>query len=216
MDFEQAVRGRRSVRAYRDESVPAELLREVIEEARWAPSWANAQDWNVIVVTGQTLHRLKSGVSAQAKMHVPTRPDIAMPGEWPLRLQERMAVRGAAPAVAGQQPPQPPEGRTVWEAWGAPALLLLAVDTCLSAEYACFDAGLLAESLCLTAFDKGLGTCIEAMIVRYPLVLHQLLPGTAGLHFVAGIALGYVDEASPANSADRARVDIDEFVTWVE
>jgi len=46
----EAIRTRRSVRKYAPDPVPDELLRQVLEAARWAPSWANTQCWEVVVV----------------------------------------------------------------------------------------------------------------------------------------------------------------------
>jgi len=46
----EAIRTRHSVRKYAPDPVPDELLRQVLEAARWAPSWANTQCWEVVVV----------------------------------------------------------------------------------------------------------------------------------------------------------------------
>ena len=50
MDFLDIVAGRRSVRKYLDKEVPEELLEQVLEAVRWAPSGGNTQPWEVIVV----------------------------------------------------------------------------------------------------------------------------------------------------------------------
>jgi nitroreductase len=50
MDLMEAIKGRRSVRKYKSDPVPEEALRMVMEAVRWAPSWANTQCWEVIVV----------------------------------------------------------------------------------------------------------------------------------------------------------------------
>ena len=49
-DFMEIIRGRRSVRKYEDRDVPAEAVETVLEAVRWAPSWANTQCWEVVVV----------------------------------------------------------------------------------------------------------------------------------------------------------------------
>ncbi len=49
-DFMNVVRGRRSVRKYEAREVPAEALATVLESVRWAPSWANTQCWEIVVV----------------------------------------------------------------------------------------------------------------------------------------------------------------------
>jgi nitroreductase len=53
MDNMEAIKGRRSVRAYKADPVPEEKLRKVLEAVQWAPSWANTQCWEIIVVREQ-------------------------------------------------------------------------------------------------------------------------------------------------------------------
>jgi nitroreductase len=50
MDLMDAIKGRRSVRKYRLDPVPEEVLHTLLEAVRWTPSWANTQCWEVIVV----------------------------------------------------------------------------------------------------------------------------------------------------------------------
>jgi nitroreductase len=51
MDVIEAVMSRRSIRKYKSTPVPEEDLNAVLEAGRWAPSWANTQCWEIIVVT---------------------------------------------------------------------------------------------------------------------------------------------------------------------
>jgi len=50
MELMEAIKGRRSIRKYKSDPVPEEVLRTLMEAVRWAPSWANTQCWEVIVV----------------------------------------------------------------------------------------------------------------------------------------------------------------------
>jgi nitroreductase len=50
MDVMEAIRARRSVRAYRDRPVEEEKLNCVLEAGRLAPSAKNLQDWKFIIV----------------------------------------------------------------------------------------------------------------------------------------------------------------------
>ena len=51
---------RRSVRAYKPDDVPEELLQTVLEAGRLAPSACNKQPWRFIVVRSETNQRTKS------------------------------------------------------------------------------------------------------------------------------------------------------------
>lgn len=46
----EAIRTRRSIRKYEDAPVPDALLDQVLEAVKWAPSWANTQCWDLVVV----------------------------------------------------------------------------------------------------------------------------------------------------------------------
>jgi len=50
MDLFEALTTRRSVRKYGPDPIPDEQLERVLETARLAPSWANTQCWEIIVV----------------------------------------------------------------------------------------------------------------------------------------------------------------------
>ena len=49
-DVMQAIRERRSIRQYQAKALPDEALSDVLDAVRWAPSWANTQCWEVVVV----------------------------------------------------------------------------------------------------------------------------------------------------------------------
>jgi len=50
VELMEAIKGRRSIRKYKPDPVSDDTLRKVLEGMRWAPSWANTQCWEVIVV----------------------------------------------------------------------------------------------------------------------------------------------------------------------
>lgn len=57
MDVKAAIQARRSIRKYEDKPIPKELLDDLLESARLAPSANNAQKWSIIVVTDKELLR---------------------------------------------------------------------------------------------------------------------------------------------------------------
>jgi F420 biosynthesis protein FbiB-like protein len=50
-DLDTLMRNRRSVRQYQDTSVPRELIMQMLEAARWAPSPHGRQPWRFVVLT---------------------------------------------------------------------------------------------------------------------------------------------------------------------
>ena len=50
MEVFEAIKGRRSIRNYKDDPVPKELIEKILEAGRWAPSGSNIQPWEFIVI----------------------------------------------------------------------------------------------------------------------------------------------------------------------
>jgi len=63
MDVFEAIKGRRSVRRYKPDAVPKELVEEILDAARWAPSGGNIQPWKFIVINNKKILELIRKVS---------------------------------------------------------------------------------------------------------------------------------------------------------
>ncbi len=61
MEYEEVVRGRRSIRGYKPDPVPQKVIEEVIALATRCPSSMNTQPWHFYVVTGEPLARIRQG-----------------------------------------------------------------------------------------------------------------------------------------------------------
>ncbi len=220
MEFEDVIRGRRSIRAYSAAEVPPDLLQEILDDARWAPSWRNTQAWSVWVLTGGALERFKEDYKTAAAADEPAAPDLGVTTEWPAacsaRTADLMRERTAALDAAGE--PSDPDASLARMAdlFDAPCLLVFGFDDCLSEGYASFDTGALVQSVCLAAYDRGLGTCVVATVVRYPDLLRRTLPDAADTRFVVAVTLGYPAAGATINSFERSRAPLEEIVCWVE
>lgn len=64
MDFFEVIRERRSIRKYKDTPVSADVLEQILDAARLAPSWHNNQCWKFIIVSsGAGKERILPAVS---------------------------------------------------------------------------------------------------------------------------------------------------------
>lgn len=209
-EVERAIRERRSIRRFGEDPVPERVIRELLDTARWAPSWANTQSWRIFVVRGRALEAIAAELDARNAAAVERRFDLPPQGpDWPPLLQNRtqrlVAARQAVEAVAGQR-----------VFFGAPCLVFFTIDERLRAEYACFDLGLIVQSFCLAAHARGLGTCIMARAVAHPDLLRAKIPAADGQRFVVGVALGVPDREAPVNRFERERASLEELATWLE
>ena len=219
MEFDEVIRGRRSIRAYKPDPVPEAVVREILDEAHWAPSWRNTQAWDIWVVTGRALERFKEEFRGAAERNEPPEPDLVPTLEWPAMCSARttalMRSRAATLEAAGEPSDPAAALARMGDLFGAPCLLVFGFDDCLAEAYAGFDVGMLVQSVCLAAYSKGLGTCIVATIVRYPRILRALLPGAESKRFVISVTLGSPDLQAAANTFQRSRAPLEELVTWV-
>jgi len=55
LDFYEVIRTRRSVRSFKKDPIPEEVLNRVLEAARVAPSGSNRQPWKFILIKDDTL-----------------------------------------------------------------------------------------------------------------------------------------------------------------
>ena len=53
MNIDIAIKGRRSIRQYKETPVPQELIRKILEAGTYAPSGKNSQPWRFQVFTGE-------------------------------------------------------------------------------------------------------------------------------------------------------------------
>ena len=50
MELLQAIKGRRSIRVFKKQNVPEEIVEKLIDAASWAPSAGNIQPWEFVIV----------------------------------------------------------------------------------------------------------------------------------------------------------------------
>ncbi len=220
MDLVQAVTSRRSIRKFRKDPVPEALIREILDAARWSPSWGNTQPWEIVVVSGESLERLRRANRQRILDKSIPEPDTPMPGIWPETLKRRYTEVGKRVLTSLQIAREDREARDRYTAdmfafFDAPCLLLFLVDKSLSREYAMLDIGAVLQTACLLIHARGLGSCILAASVSYPDAIRETVPIPEGRAVIIGAALGYPEQDAPINRFVRERATPDEFTTWV-
>jgi nitroreductase len=206
MEFIEVLKQRRSIRAFKPDPVPLPLLKQVMEESYWAPSWANTQPWEFVVAGGQKLKDIIS--QFLAKNGEKPYPDIARPPEFPPVYLNRIKALGAA-----GPPPSPEEMKKHMansiSQYGAPAVIYVVIDKSFfytsrgTNVWSLYDCGGIAQNIGLVATSHGLGTVQQAQAVIYPDILRNVLGTPESKLFAIGIAIGYPDYESPMLKAPR-------------
>ena len=76
MDVEDAIRSRRTHKAFAPEPVPRELLDELLDLARWAPNHHLTNPWRFRVVGPQALAELKRAAGPEAATKLDRAPTL--------------------------------------------------------------------------------------------------------------------------------------------
>jgi nitroreductase len=83
MELWEAVKTRKSIRAFKAEAVPQEVIQRILEASRWSPSWGNTQPWELVVVTGAKVKNLTGELVAAFEQKTAANPDVEMPRDLP-------------------------------------------------------------------------------------------------------------------------------------
>ena len=79
MELIEAIRQRRSIRAFTPEPVPKDVIKEILSDACWAPSAMNTQPWEFVVVTGEKLDLLRTAIVDKLISSAAMRPNHCYP-----------------------------------------------------------------------------------------------------------------------------------------
>lgn len=221
MNFETLVRTRRSVRGYKKDPVPKEIIQEIIDVAKGAPSSMNTQPWNLYVVTGEPLDKIRQGNTERMLAGVKPQRDFptkeAYEGIHRERQVEIAKQLFAAMGIAREDK----EMRQDWVMRGfrqfdAPVSIVLTYDKILEpAAIGQFDLGAISYGICLAAWERGLGTVINGQgVMQTPVVReHAGIPDSQAI--LTCIAMGYPDDDFSANQVKSHRADQEDFVHFI-
>jgi len=193
------LRTRRSVRRYRPESVPRELLVQVLEAATWAPSAGHRQDWHFTVVeSAERRQALANVVRSRWQELLETHP-----GGYAEEVGRHAAGFGefaSAPAVIAVSARRP----------SAVQEHLLGGDARTVAGSAA-SAAMAAQNLLLAAHALGLGACCCTGGLAAREVLVRELELSARQELVCLVALGWPAE-DPAPPGRRSLAEVARFL----
>lgn len=221
MEFEEVVRGRRSIRGYKPDAVPQKVIEEVIELATRAPSSMNTQPWHFYVVTGEPLDRIRKGNTELNLSGVAPSREIRSHGAYEGEHRRRQIDIAIQLFQAMGIERDDAERRQDWILRGfrqfdAPLCIVVTFDKELEGgDIAQFDCGAVVNGLVQAAWSKGLGAVVNSQgIMQSPVVReHAGIPDDEVIMIC--VAVGYPDEDFPANSVVSERRPVTEVASFV-
>ncbi len=221
MEYDDVVLGRRSIRGFRPEPVPKALIREVIGMAMRAPSSLNTQPWNFYVVAGEPLNRIRAGNTERNLAGVPDSREFRSHGAYAGAHRERQVeIAKQLFAVMGIERDDKPK-RQDWVLRGfrqfdAPVSVVVTYDRSIhGGDIAPFDCGAVTNALVNAAWSRGLGCVINSQGIMQSPVVREHAGISDDQVIMICVAMGYPDDAFPANAVVSRRKSVDEATVFV-
>jgi len=219
MDLKEALRARRSIRAYRKDVVPRGVIGDILDIAVCAPSSFNSQPWEFAVLAGQALDAVREYNEKMLQKGEPPHPDFPvkrLAGVYRERQLEAFTELCHLEGVDPHDKQAVARLRTrSYRFFEAPAAIIICIDGSLDAVRAHFDLGLVSQNICLAALERGLGTCLCLEAVSYPEKMREVAVIPPQKKICVGIALGYPDFKHPANQLHSQREAVENVTRWV-
>jgi nitroreductase len=217
MDIIEAINSRYSVRAFKPNPVPKAVLEELLTVSQRAPSWANTQTWEFVVVGGEVMRNLRETMADMAFAQDERGPDIPRP-EWPSPYKERRRANGIGLYEVLGIRKDDVEQQLKWfvdmyRFFDAPNAIFIYTERDLSA-WAMMNVGLVAQTISLASMNYGLGSIMLAAGASYPDIVRRILTIPESKQLVIAIAIGYPDPDTAVNKFRTERVPLSEVCTW--
>jgi nitroreductase len=216
MDVVSAINERASIRGFKKEPVSRELLEQLLDAARKAPSASNQQPWNFVVVTGEIKEKLGEDIlSAHREFSKHYDPSIGKTIPHSYMDRTKRLLKGIRPYIGKMGKKVVPfieEGSCVF--YEAPVLILVTMDKTLP-QSKLLDIGCAVENLMLAAQEKELGTCVIALIMMFEDLIRERLEISDSMNIVVGIALGYPDKDLSVNAFRASKEELSTITKWI-
>ena len=215
------VNERRSIRGYKKQPVPKEVLEEIINIAKRAPSSMNTQPWHFHVVTGDPLEKIREGNTERMMAGAGTDREIKLSHGYEGPHRDRQVEIAVQLFEAMGIERDDKVRRQDWVMRGfrqfdAPVSVVITIDKALEHDtIAHFDCGAATYGLVLAAWSKGLGSVINGQGIMQSSVVRENAMITEDQVIMTCVAMGYPDETFVANDVKSRRTPNDKVASFI-
>jgi nitroreductase len=187
----EAIEARRSIRAFKDDPIPAEALRTILKAATLAPSGKNRQPWRFVVVErdkrAEMVRVMRQGIKKMRSRGVPLGSS-----------ENSAAIMAQAPVTV-----------FVFNAHGMHPWLTRSLEQMFEDLVNVQSVGAAIQNMLLTALELGIGSLwICDVFAAYDELCAWL---GEECEMVAAVSFGYADE----NPGARPRMAVGDVARWV-
>ncbi|OGO24296.1 MAG: hypothetical protein A2144_10240 [Chloroflexi bacterium RBG_16_50_9] len=223
MEIIEAIHARRSIRAYKSDPVPKKVLEEIVEACQWAGSPGNMQPWEFAILGGNVMKEFQKRLAEKVETKAASELEFPSPLKVPELYDRRRAEYYRANFDRYVYPPGTVDVEQKKRAhflkggrlFDAPSAIIIYTDKAfLNIPWGLMSLGIIAQTVCLAALARGLGTCIMGRPVDWPDMLRDLLGIPQSKAMICGITIGYPDLESRVNNVPRIRIPLEDWAHW--
>jgi nitroreductase len=221
MNYEEIAQARRSIRGYKTDPIPREILEEIIHIAKQAPSSMNTQPWHFHVLTGEPLERIRKGNTEKMMAGSSVDREIKLNHGYEGPHRERQIEIAVQLFEAMGIARDDKERRMDWVMRGfrqfdAPVSIVITVDKALADDtIAHFDCGAATYGLVLAAWSRGIGSVINGQGIMQSSVVRENANIPEDQVIMTCVAMGYPDGTFLANDVKSRRTPNDEVASFI-
>jgi nitroreductase len=234
--WSQLTRTRNSVRDFLPDPIPDDLLAAVLDDAMTAPSWSNVRPYRIAVASGDVRDRVSAELCRRFDAGMRARRgglrdkaglllsrsalpdgDHRVPERYPPDLQvHRVATgRGLYQLLGIERHDLAARDRQMrrnFELFGAPTALFVFVQRALGA-FAVLDAGVMLQTLMLSAHARGLGTCAQGALATWAGPVRAEFDVPSDYALICGVSIGYPSDHPVNGFRPQRRATTDVLLT---
>ncbi|MGD1883644.1 MAG: nitroreductase [Paracoccaceae bacterium] len=206
-----------SCRGFRPDPVKDEIINKIVSSARKAPSWCNAQPWQLIITKPDETDRFRDALYTAAS-NTPPAPDLDWPKGYPGIYGDRRRTCGFQlyDAVGIEKGDRAASARQMMENYrlfGAPHVAILTSPADLG-SYGAMDCGGFVTAFMLSAQAIGLASIAQAAIAAQAPFVREHFGLPKDRFILCAISFGYADPDHPANAFRTERAEVDDIIDW--
>lgn len=220
INVDDAITGRRSVRAFLPDPVDRAKVAHILAVASRAPSGTNTQPWKAHVLMGAARQRL-----SQAMLHAHyddtlenVNERLYYMSEWrdPYLARRRKVgwdMYGLLGIARGEKQKMKDQHARNYSFFDAPVGLIFTIDRDMNWG-SWLDYGMFLQNVMLAARGQGLETCPQAAFAGYHAVVRECLGIPGSDIVICGMSLGKEDTAAAINKLETAREAVADFTVF--
>lgn len=221
MNVSEALVNRKSVRAFKDQKVATDLIKQILTSAGHAPSGVNTQPWITHILSGGAKNSLQTRLEGAFRDGQKASMEYQYyPLEWaePFRSRRKdcgLKMYSALEITREDKQKQQDQWAANYRAFDAPVMLIFSLDKILqTGSY--LDFGMFLQSLMLAATEQGLATCPQAALAEQPEIVRSELKLSEDSIIVCGMSMGYEDTNAAVNNYRTEREPLENWATFLD